>query len=143
MMLGDMNNVKLYPHEIVFTGVGIIVSFLVRMMIPFELSAVFVINLLIYWIFLTFFVLGGCFVGYFTLIKFIEPKMLEKMPMDRYLSPRNFYLLTSTVVTTLIVEKIYGVIKSPEVTVFSVFVFLLPTYLLTYKISRFYGFPRY
>ena len=41
----------------------------------------------------------------------------EKIPEERKLSPRNFHHLNSVIVTTLIVEKIYGAIKSWEVAI--------------------------
>jgi len=137
-----MNNEKLYRHEFIFSVVGIIVAFIIRILFPFELFSVFVVNLIIYWLVLTFSVVLLCFVVYaylMTLVSDFRPRVQEKVPDERKLSPRNFHQLNSIIVTTLVAEKIYGATQSWEWAIVSIFFVFWFTYKLSYVFSRLRG----
>ena len=139
---------KLYRNEIVFNGIGIIAAIIFRFYISFELTSVFLVDLLIYWFLLMFFVLAFCFFGYAFIVPGLIPIQHSKIPQERHLSSHHFYLLTSIVVTTILVEKAFDAspvyLKSPPLLLLILpFVFLYLTYVITHKVvSRLLSFPR-
>jgi hypothetical protein len=122
-----MNNGETpYPNEIIFYVTEILIAFSIRLFLPFEITSIFVINLIIYWAFLVFFVLVGSFIVYLRLWGIfkgiIGQRKFENMPKGKYLVRKDFYLLTSSIATTLVLEKLYLVSSEPLV-ITLVFVF--------------------
>lgn len=142
---GVMTNEKTYAHEIIFAIVGVVIAFLFNnpsiflQFFQFELSFGPAINLLIYYGISIFLIPMACLFGYLFLAPFATPFVkFEKIPKDRFLTFRNFSLLSSIIVTVLILEESYSIVKSPLVLGL---VFILP---LLYKFYfKFYNFYYY
>jgi hypothetical protein len=133
----NMASEKLYRNEIVFYVVNIFVALAVRVYFPFESFSINIepigsyVSLIVYWLILTLFVQGGSFLCY-AIVATMGFLRGGNVPQDRYLSPRNFAISTSSVVTSFTAERVYQTSGS----LFWPMVLIVPlVFYLTYELA--------